>query len=331
MKKILLTGGFGYIGSYFFEKYRHSYDFHILDTNYFKHSKNIDIDQNRLFIKDIRDISKTDLNEIEIIIHMGELSNDPLGDLNKNITNEINHIATKNLLTLADKTSVKKFIYMSSASVYGFSKVVMNESSPLNPLTEYSKAKSRNESFIKSSDFSFETVILRNATAFGFSKNLRLDLVVNDLTYGALVNKEINLLSDGTPKRPIVHIHDICQIIDLIIKDKRNLDKEIFNIGSNKMNYSIREIAEEVGKCLSLTKISYGEKDSDQRSYSLNFQKLNDYFPIYKIEYNLEEGILDLIENLKDYKLKGSEKRVEQLKHLIDVGGVNKKLYWAIN
>ena len=90
MKKILLTGGFGYIGSYFFEKYRHSYDFHILDTNYFKHSKNIDIDQNRLFIKDIRDISKTDLNEIEIIIHMGELSNDPLGDLNKNITNEIN-------------------------------------------------------------------------------------------------------------------------------------------------------------------------------------------------------------------------------------------------
>ncbi|MDA8964519.1 NAD-dependent epimerase/dehydratase family protein [Acidimicrobiia bacterium] len=330
MKKILLTGGFGYIGSYFVKKYHHSYDLHILDTNYFEHSINTDLKQNRFLVKDIRDISKNDLNDIEIIVHMGELSNDPLGDLNKNITNEINHIATKNLLILADKTSVKKFIYMSSASVYGFSEEVMNEKSPLNPLTEYSKAKSRNESFIKSSDFSFETVIMRNATAFGFSENLRLDLVVNDLTYGALINNEIKLLSDGTPKRPIVHIHDICQIINLIIRDKRNLDKEIFNIGSNEMNFSIREIAEQVGQCLSLPKITYGKKDLDQRSYSLNFQKLNDYFPTYKVEYNLEAGILDLLENLKNYKLKGSEKRVEQLKQLIDGNKINNKLYWVI-
>ena len=95
------------------------------------------------------------------------------------------------------------------------------------------------------------------------------------------------------------------------------------------MNFSIREIAEQVGQCLSLPKITYGKKDLDQRSYSLNFQKLNDYFPTYKVEYNLEAGILDLLENLKNYKLKGSEKRVEQLKQLIDGNKINNKLYWV--
>ena len=259
---------------------------------------------------------------------MGELSNDPLGDLDINLTEDINHVATKNLLSIADKTTVKKFIYMSSASVYGFSDSVMNEGSSLNPLTAYSKAKVKNENFIKSNNFSFETIILRNSTAFGYSDNLRLDLVVNDLTYGGITNKEINLLSDGTPRRPIVHIHDICSIIDLILKDKRNLDKEIFNIGSNDMNFSIKEIAERVGESLNLSKITFGDQDSDQRSYGLDFEKLNTYFPNYKIKYNLKDGIFDLIENLKTYELKGSERRVELLRKLIETNAIDKRLYW---
>ena len=160
---------------------------------------------------------------------------------------------------------------MTSARVYGFSEKIMKETSKVSPLTEYSKAKVENEKYILDNNFSFETVILRNSTAFGFSSNLRLDLVVNDLTYGAFKNKKINLLSDGTPKRPIVHIADICRVIEMVLVDTRNLNKEIFNVGDDKMNFSIKEIAEKVGECLNLDDISFGKHDADQRSYVLNF------------------------------------------------------------
>ena len=210
MQKILVTGGLGYIGSHFIDSYKDKFQIHVIDTNYFQNNIN---DLDNITYKDVRQIEKKDLKDMEVIIHMGELSNDPLGDLNKNITKKINNDGTINLLKLADKSDVKKFIYMSSASVYGFSDEIMNETSEVNPLTEYSRAKVANETYIINNEFSFETIILRNSTAFGFSSNLRLDLVVNDLTYNGYFNQSINLLSDGTPKRPIVHIHDICKII----------------------------------------------------------------------------------------------------------------------
>lgn len=328
MKKILLTGGLGYIGSHFVEEYSKIYAIKIIDTNYFQYQFKDDKNFNNHLIKDTRNITEQDINDIDYIVHMGELSNDPLGDLNKDLTRDINHVATKNLLELADESNIKKFIYMSSASVYGFSEEIMDECSQVTPLTEYSKAKVLNEQYILQNNFSFETVILRNSTAFGFSKNLRLDLVVNDLTYGGLVKNEINLLSDGTPRRPIVHIHDICNAIHTVINDPRNLDKEIFNVGSNKMNFSIRDIAEKIGKCLNLEQITFGKHDSDQRSYALNFDKLNSFFPNFNIKYTLEEGILDLVENLKGYEITGSEKRIKILNELINHEKIDKNLYW---
>ena len=239
MKKILLTGGLGFIGSYFYEKYCSNYNFRIIDTNYFK---GFDENQNIVY-KDIRNINQNDLIDIDFVVHMAELSNDPLGDLDKNLTNKINHLATLDLLEIANRANIKKFIYMSSASVYGFSEKILKEKDKVSPLTEYSKAKVRNENYILNNKFNFETIILRNSTAFGFSKNLRLDLVVNDLTYSAFNENKIVLLSDGSPKRPIIHIHDICKFIDVLINEKRNLDKEIFNVGDESLNYSIREIA----------------------------------------------------------------------------------------
>jgi nucleoside-diphosphate-sugar epimerase len=328
MKKILLTGGLGYIGSYFVENYSEKYAIKIIDTNYFQYQYKNDKNFNNPLIKDTRNIIKEDINDIDYIVHMGELSNDPLGDLNKDLTKDINHVATKNLLELANKSNIKKFIYMSSASVYGFSEEIMDESSPVKPLTEYSKAKVLNEQYILQNNFSFETVILRNSTAFGFSKNLRLDLVVNDLTYGGLVNNEINLLSDGTPRRPLVHIHDICNTIHTVINDSRNLDKEVFNVGSDKMNYSIKDIAEKIGISLNLEQITFGKHDSDQRSYVLNFKKLNSFFPNFNIKYTLEEGIDDLVKNLKRYEITGSEKRIKILNELIDYKKIDKNLYW---
>jgi len=325
MQKILVTGGLGYIGSYFIDSYKDKFQIHVIDTNYFQNNIN---DLDNITYKDVRQIEKKDLKNIEVIIHMGELSNDPLGDLNKNITKKINNDGTINLLKLADKSNVKKFIYMSSASVYGFSDEIMNETSEVSPLTEYSRAKVVNESYIINNEFSFETIILRNSTAFGFSSNLRLDLVVNDLTYNGYFKKSINLLSDGTPKRPIVHIHDICKIIYECILDSRNLDKQIFNVGSEDMNFSIKEIALTVGKILNINDINFGQKDADQRSYQLNFEKLNDYFPNFIISYDLENGIKDLVLNFKNYNPTGKENRIKVLRTLITEQKLNKDLFW---
>jgi len=325
MQKILVTGGLGYIGSYFIDSYKDKFQIHVIDTNYFQNNIN---DLDNITYKDVRQIEKKDLKDIEVIIHMAELSNDPLGDLNKNITKKINNDGTINLLKLADKSNVKKFIYMSSASVYGFSDEIMNETSEVSPLTEYSRAKVVNESYIINNEFSFETIILRNSTAFGFSSNLRLDLVVNDLTYNGYFNQSINLLSDGTPKRPIVHIHDICKIIYECILDSRNLDKQIFNVGSEDMNFSIKEIALTVGKILNINDINFGQKDADQRSYQLNFEKLNDYFPNFIISYDLENGIKDLVLNFKNYNPTGKENRIKVLRTLITEQKLNKDLFW---
>ncbi len=324
MKKILLTGGLGFIGSYFYEKYCSNYNFRIIDTNYFK---GFDENQNIVY-KDIRNINQNDLIDIDFVVHMAELSNDPLGDLDKNLTNKINHLATLDLLEIANRANIKKFIYMSSASVYGFSEKILKEKDKVSPLTEYSKAKVRNENYILNNKFNFETIILRNSTAFGFSKNLRLDLVVNDLTYSAFNENKIVLLSDGSPKRPIIHIHDICKFIDVLINEKRNLDKEIFNVGDESLNYSIREIAETVSSVLEVDDISIGKFDSDQRSYELSFVKLKEYFPEFKINFDLKKGILDLVENFKDYKIKGNERRVQLLNQLIKQKRLDENLKW---
>jgi len=217
---------------------------------------------------------------------------------------------------------------MSSASVYGFSENVMSEISGTNPLTQYSISKVENENFILDNEFSFQSIILRNSTAFGFSKNLRLDLVVNDLTYSGFFEKKIDLLSDGTPKRPLVHIGDICNFINSVIKDDRNLDKEIFNVGSEAMNFSIKQIAETVGNVLGLDNITFGAHDSDQRSYELNFDKIFEYFPKYQISYTLEKGINDLVSNFKNYSTSGNERRIKAISKLILDKKVTDNLFW---
>ncbi len=325
MKKILLIGGLGYIGTYFYKNLETNYDIKIYDTNFFRQKIE---DLENTIIKDIRQISLKDLQDIDFIVHMGELSNDPLGELNRNITHQINHLATTRLLELAKKSSIKKFIYMSSASVYGYSQEIMNEKSKINPLTEYSKAKARNEEYLLNNNFPFESIILRNATAFGFSPNLRLDLVVNDFTFNGYTNREINLISDGKPKRPIVHIHDITKIIELIIEEKRNFDKQIFNVGENTMNYSIKDIAQRVGNILNLENIKFGKSDQDQRSYIVNFDKLKNCFPEFEFKYNLTYGIQDLIKNLEDYELTGNEFRINFLQSMISKKKLDEEFYW---
>ena len=325
MNKVLVTGGLGYIGSYFVDSFQNKYDIKIYDSNFFsRNSEN----KGNIIYKDIRNISLEDLKDIEAIVHMAELSNDPLGDLNKEVTRKINHEGTMRLLEIANRSNVKKVIYMSSASVYGFSNDIVSELSTTNPLTEYAKAKVNNENFILDNEFSFQTIILRNSTAFGYSKNLRLDLVVNDLTFDGFFNKKIKLLSDGTPQRPLVHIHDICKLIDLILIDTRNLDKEIINVGSDNLNFSIKEVAEVIGNILNLDDIVFGKKDADQRSYQLTFDKLKYLFPNFQINFSIKQGVEDLIKNFEKYNLSGNEKRLKALQNLIENKKIDDDLYF---
>ena len=326
MKKILITGGLGYIGTKFLDSSYENLEILVFDTNYFTNKllKN----SSSLIVDDIRNFKIDFLEGIDVVIHMSELSNDPLGDLNPSLTNQVNHLSTKELLNKCNSSSIKKFIYMSSASVYGFNENILNEDSETNPLTQYAKSKVDNEKYILNNDFNFETVILRNSTVFGFSNNLRLDLVVNDLTYNAVVNKEIELISDGSPKRPFIHVQDLCNLINLIINTDQNLDKEIINTGANSLNYSIKEIAEIVGELTGVEKLKIGNKDSDQRSYYLDFTKLNALISEFEIQFDLHSGINDLIQNLKTYDLSGNERRLPKLNKLIKDGKLDKNLRW---
>ena len=325
MKKILVTGGLGYIGTQFIDSFSDDLDILVYDTNFYSNSGS----KTNVIISDIRDFKDEYLDNIEVVVHMSELSNDPLGEFNSQLTKDINHNSTKILLEKCNNSLVEKFIYMSSASVYGFNENRLNESSDTNPLTQYAISKVDNENYILNNDFNFETIILRNSTVFGYSNNLRLDLVVNDLTYSALVDNEIKLISDGSPKRPFVHVKDLCNLIKNIINNDKNFDKEIINVGSNDLNYSIREIAEIVAELTDVDNLIIGEKDLDQRSYFLDFTKLETLITDFEIIFDMKTGIKDLISNLYRYKLSGNEKRLEKLNSLIKSGKLDKNLIWT--
>lgn len=325
MRSILITGGMGYIGNKFIELFSEKYDISVFDTSFFGQNKS---DRVKIISGDIRKIELDVLSNIEVIVHMSELSNDPLGAFNPQLTKEINHSGTKDILELANHVDVKKFIYMSSASVYGFNQNQLDEKSEANPLTEYAKAKINNENYILENNFEFETIIFRNSTVFGFSKNLRLDLVVNDLTFNALKNNKIEVISDGSPKRPFIHVQDLCRLIDTVISDNRNIDKEIINVGDNSLNYSIKEISQIISDLTKVEDITFGDKDDDQRSYYLSFDKLNNIYPNFEIEFDMRSGILDLINNLKHYKLSGNEIRLKKLDSLTKENKVDSNLFW---
>tara|TARA_B100000427_G_C15518280_1_gene599168 strand:+ start:2879 stop:3859 length:981 start_codon:yes stop_codon:yes gene_type:complete len=325
MKNLLLTGGLGYIGSKFREMFSDQYNITILDTGFYS-SRKINLPNTRYI--DIRNIEKKDLNNIDFVVHMSELSNDPLGNLSGKLTFDINQNGTKKLLDLCQDTKVEKFIYMSSASIYGYSEVESSENSKTNPLTDYAKAKESNELLLQNENYNFQKIIMRNATAFGFSNNLRLDLVINDLAYSGFAKNELVLISDGSPKRPFIHISDICTIIDRFLNDQRNFDKEIFNIGSKELNLSIRDVAEKIKEYLNIEKLVFGDFDPDQRSYYLNFEKLNKTFGDYKIIYNLERGLEDLIKNFEQLKLSGNEIRLNKIKYLLDQKKLDSELFW---
>ncbi len=246
--KVLVTGTEGYLGSLLppllLER---GHEVLGVDTGYYKVGwlYNGTAVTAKTLNKDIRHITTEDLAQIDAIVHMAELSNDPTGQLSPTITYDINHQGSVRLATLAKAAGIRRFVYMSSCSVYGVatSGEITTESSPVNPQTAYAECKTLVERDLQlMADDDFSPTFMRNATAFGASPRMRFDIVLNNLAGLAWTTKEIKMTSDGTPWRPLVHALDICKAISCALEAPRDIiHNQIFNVGDTANNYRVKE------------------------------------------------------------------------------------------
>ena len=338
--KILITGFEGYIGTMLQKVLLDAgYEVHGLDTGFYRSGWLYDKGISKiepLLDKDIRDVSVQDLKSFDTVIHLAELSNDPLGEINSEITLNINHAGTVNLAKKSKEAGVKKFVYFSSCSVYGASDNVNDENSPVNPLTAYAKCKVLNEiELSKMADDNFSPVIFRNATVYGASPRMRFDLVVNNLSGLAWTTNEIKMQSDGKPWRPFIHILDVCDAVACGLKAPiESIHNQIFNVGDTRSNYQIREIAEIISSVFPGCKMSLNKNAVDKRNYKVNFDKISSSLPGFKCKRNVEIGAKELLDIFKMINMKkeifesNDYTRLKQINFLIKTDQVNDNLFW---
>jgi nucleoside-diphosphate-sugar epimerase len=339
--KILVTGTEGYLGSLLppllLER---GHEVIGVDTGYYKVGwlyNGTDFTAKTLN-KDIRNISAEDLAGVDAIVHMAELSNDPAGQLSPTITYDINHKGSLRLAELAKKAGVRRFVYMSSCSVYGVATAGdVTEESAVNPQTAYAECKTLVERDVKPlADDNFSPTFMRNATAFGASPRMRFDIVLNNLAGLAWTTKEIKMISDGTPWRPLVHALDICKAIACALEAPRDIiHNQVFNVGDTSNNYRVKEIAEIVGGVFPGCQVSFGDQGSDNRSYRVSFEKINTLLPGFKCDWNAQRGAEQLYKifsqidmTAETFQSRGFT-RLKQLEYLIRTQQIDSDFFWA--
>ncbi len=288
--------------------------------------------------KDIRDVTATELEGFDALIHLAGLSNDPLGNLNPDLTYQINHAASVHLAKLAKAAGIERFVFSSSCSNYGAGgDDWLTEESSFNPVTPYGISKVRVEQDVTQlADDNFSPTFLRNATAYGVSPRLRFDLVLNNLVAWAFTTGQVYIKSDGTPWRPIVHIEDISQAFIAVLEAPRELvHNQAFNVGRNEDNYRIRELAEIVKETVPGCEIEYA-KDAgpDKRCYRVDCSRIIQTLPEFKPQWNARRGAQELYQAYQTVGLTLEEfegpryQRIAHIKQLLSTSRLDQTLRW---
>ena len=339
--KVLVTGHRGYIGVEMVPVLRDAgHEVVGLDTGLYDECDFIaPPDEIPSLDVDLRDVTPAHLSGFDAVMHLGALSNDPLGDVNKQITYDINQHASVRLARAAKAAGVERFLFSSSCSLYGAGgDAFLDENAAFYPVTAYGESKVLVEQEVsRIADESFSPVYLRNATAYGVSRRLRADIVVNNLVGYAFTTGKVLLQSDGTPWRPIVHIRDIsAAILSVLEAPQQVIHNEIFNVGQTEENYRIRDLADIVAETVPGCRVEYApDGGPDKRCYRVNFDKIRRVLPGFHPQWTAHKGAHELYEayravglSFADLEL-GRYTRITHIQELMQTGQLNSSLRWS--
>jgi nucleoside-diphosphate-sugar epimerase len=338
MMRVLVTGHNGYIGSVMTGVLENAgHDVTGLDTFLYEGCTfGDDVVAVPAIRKDIRDVTAGDLRGFDAVIHLAALSNDPLGCLNEQCTYDINHIGSVRLAQAAKQAGVPRFLFASSCSLYGAAgDQILDEHAAFNPVTAYGASKVLVEADVaKLADDTFSPTYLRNATAYGLSPRLRADIVVNNFVGVAYTTGHVDIQSDGTPWRPLVHIEDISRAFLAVLEAPRDaIHDQAFNVGSSSENYQIRDVAEIVRQVVPGATIKYLEGGGpDPRCYRVDCSKLTRSIPGFKTEWDVRRGATELYESFVRHGLTremfSSFTRINRIQELMAAGRLDGSLCW---
>ncbi|MEZ5564344.1 MAG: SDR family oxidoreductase [Gammaproteobacteria bacterium] len=341
--RVLVTGTDGYIGSLLGPLLlRAGLDVTGLDAGFYREGclytspKEHSIFPKTL-ARDLRGVTAADLEGFDALVHLAELSNDPLGETNPDVTYEINHLGSVALARAARDAKVSRFVYASSCSVYGTgSSDFVTEESPVNPQTAYARCKVLVEKDVGALATSgFSPTFLRNSTAFGTSPRMRFDIVLNNLAGLAWTTRRIAMTSDGTPWRPLVHALDICQAVLRTLQAPADaIHGQIFNVGDNSQNYRVGEIARIVGDVFPGCEVTLGTDSADNRSYRASFDKIHKHLPDFHCNWDARTGaeqlrkLFERIAMPKEIFEFRAFTRLKQIQYLIKTGQIDDRYFW---
>lgn len=337
--KLLVTGHHGYIGSIVGPTLAAAgHDVTGLDTFFYEDcdfvADGAALPALRL---DVRDVTVADLAGYDAIVHLAALSNDPIGELNAELTYEINFHATVDFAAKAKEAGVPRFVFASSCSMYGAAENDVTEEAPLRPLTAYAESKVRAEEALANlADDDFAPVFMRNATAYGVSPRLRFDIVLNNLAGWAYTTRRVLIMSDGSPWRPLVHVQDIAAATHVMLTAPAELVRnEAFNIGANSENYRVKQLGEIVRETFPGCVVEYAaDAGPDPRSYRVDFGKLARTFPEFRPNWTAEKGAQEFLSAFRAVGLTPEEftgdkyTRLARIKLLAAEGRLRDDLRW---